>query len=163
MRYQVLPYERERLRRDIGRFVRLIGGAHGPGSRGFGAGRSGALGGWRGGGSGALGGWRGGSRGGCGACRVLLTDVTVALPVRGTVVVAASACFVVTDSYMCTPAMAARPRHKMPPTQMAAFRIVVQPLCLSRSFVVVCMCPRHVVHARGACRGELGLCRGSKS
>ena len=52
---------------------------------------------------------------------------------------------------------------KMPPTQMVAFRIVVQQFSLSRSFVVVCMCPRRVVHARGACRGELGLCRGSKS
>ena len=157
MRYQVLPYERERLRRDIGRFVRLIGGAHGPGSRGFGAGRSGALGGWRGGGSGALGGWRGGRCGGCGACRVSLTVVAVA------VVVAASACFVVTDWYLCTPAMAARPRHIMPPTQMVAFRIVIQQVCLIRGFVVVFVAPRGVIAARCACRGELGLCRGSKS
>ena len=146
MRHEVLPYERERLRRDIGRFVRLIGGAHGPGSRGFGAGRSGAL-----------GGWRGGRCGGCGACRVSLTVVAVA------VVVAASACFVVTAWYLCTPARAARPRHIMPPTQMVAFRIVIQQVCLIRGFVVVFVAPRGVIAARCACRGELGLCRGSKS
>ena len=81
---------------------------------------------------------------GRGACRVSLTVV-----VAVAVVVAASACFAVTDWYLCTPAMAARPRQIMPPTQVA-----LRMLFVSRSQLALYV---------GALRGlDLpdGLCRG---